>query len=121
MNCCILSGNLGANVTIGKTEKGQTIAKTSMYVRCNHSTDGEWHNLVAFDKTAEHMARFCKKGTTVTVYGEISPNKYTMNGETHYNPQLIVNQFEVTARGQNEKEGSSDAEGKKRSKVKSTS
>lgn len=114
MNCCILSGNLGANVTIGKTEKGQTIAKTSIHVRNNHSKKGEWHNLVAFDTVAEHMAKFCKKGSTVTVYGEVSPNKYVVNGEIHYNPQLIVNQFEVTARGQNEKEGEENAKAKKK-------
>jgi len=54
----------------------------------------EWHNLVAWGKTAELMAESLVKGNEIAVQGKLSSRSYEdKDGVTRYITEIIVSEF----------------------------
>ena len=47
-------------------------------------TKTEWHNIVAFGKTAENCGKYLKKGSKVLIDGDIRYESYEKGGEKKY-------------------------------------
>lgn len=47
-------------------------------------TRTEWHNIVAFSKTAEACGKYLKKGSKILLDGDIRYESYEKNGEKKY-------------------------------------
>lgn len=55
----------------------------------------EFHNCVAFDRTAEIAGEYLKKGALAGVEGRLQTSKYERDGNTFYRTQIIVEQLRL--------------------------
>ena len=74
-NRIVLIGNLGRDPEIRTTQSGTKLAKFSIAVTERDET--EWFNVVAFNKSAEIVERYLKKGNAVLVEGAFKSNTWT--------------------------------------------
>lgn len=79
-----LIGNLGQNPEVKELNGGKKVAKFSLATNEIYRnkagekvTDTQWHNLVAWGKTAEVIEKYLKKGSEVAVEGKILNRNYT--------------------------------------------
>ncbi len=100
-NSVQLIGHLGKNPEIKRLDSGKvltkvTIATNDYYKNASGEkiTDTQWHNLVAWGKTAENMNKFLKKGSEVCIQGKLTHRNYEdSNGVTRYFSEISVNEF----------------------------
>ena len=64
----------------------------------------QWHNLVAWGKKAEVMARILKKGNEVAIQGKLTHRTYEdKDGKTRYFSEVVVHDFlKITNLGEGE-------------------
>ena len=78
-----LVGNLGMNPEVKNLENGKKVAKVSMATHERYRnakgekiTETQWHNLVAWGKTASIIEKYLKKGSEITVTGKLVHRNY---------------------------------------------
>jgi single-strand DNA-binding protein len=100
-NSVQLIGNLGKDVVITNFDNGNkkaalTVATNEYYVNAKGEKvkQTEWHNLVAWGKTAELMADILSKGAEVAIHGKLTSRSYAdKDGSTKYITEVIVHDF----------------------------
>ncbi len=66
-------------------------------------TETQWHNLVAWGKTAEHMANTLSKGSEVAIQGKLVHRSYEdKDGNIRYTSEVKVNEFLKVSRQEKE-------------------
>jgi single-strand DNA-binding protein len=97
MNKAILIGRLGKDPESRFTQTNTQVVNfsiaTSKKVKGEEQT--EWHNIVAFSKTAEIAQQYLTKGSLVCVEGSITTSQYEKNGEKRYSTQIICDRLEM--------------------------
>lgn len=97
MNRVILIGRLTKDPEI-RTSGNYTIASFSIAVDRKFKRDGEpeadFFNCTAFNKTAEFVEKYCKKGTKMVVEGRIQNDNYEKDGVKHYGVKIMVDSLE---------------------------
>lgn len=96
-----LIGNLGNTPEIINLESGKKLAKFSVATNESYrNTKGEWvqetqwHNLVAWGKTAEVAEKYLNKGTEVAIEGKLTNKSYEdKNGVKKYITEIVVNEL----------------------------
>ncbi|HLU84441.1 MAG TPA: single-stranded DNA-binding protein [Vicingaceae bacterium] len=96
-----LIGNLGNTPEIINLESGKKLAKFSVATNESYrNTKGEWvqetqwHNLVAWGKTAEIAEKYLNKGTEVAIEGKLTNKSYEdKNGVKKYITEVVVNEL----------------------------
>ena len=96
-----LIGNLGSNPEIITLENGNKLAKMSLATNEHFKdkdgqkqTKTEWHNLVAWNKTAEIIEQFVAKGKEIAVEGKLSTRNYLdKDGHKRYITEVIVDEL----------------------------
>jgi single-strand DNA-binding protein len=109
-NSVHLIGNLGKDVEIKELASGGKRAKiilaTNDYYKNNKGeavTETQWHNLVAWGKTAELMASLLTKGSEVVIQGKLMHRSYEdKDGITRYTSEVKVNEFMKVSRQEKE-------------------
>ncbi len=100
-NSVHLIGNVGKEVEIINFETGNKKTSfslaTSDYYTNNQGEkvkQTEWHNLIAWGKSAEIMAKILRKGDEVAIQGKLTSRSYTdKNDVTRYVTEIVVNEF----------------------------
>jgi single-strand DNA-binding protein len=95
-----LIGNLGNNPEIIILESGKKVAKFSIATNENYKntqgekvTDTQWHNVVAWNKTAEIIEKYFEKGNEVAVEGKLTSRTYeTKEGDKRYITEVVCNE-----------------------------
>ncbi len=108
VNKVFLLGRLGKDPEIKATAAGMTIA-TFALATSDRQKDAqgawqdktEWHNLVAFGRTAEIVRDYCKKGKELFVEGRISTRSWDdkESGQKKYRTEILVNDLSFTGGG----------------------
>ena len=97
MNRVILIGRLTKDPEI-RTSGNYTIASFSLAVDRKFKREGEaeadFFNCTAFNKTAEFVEKYCKKGTKMVVEGRIQNDNYEKDGVKHYGVKIMVDSLE---------------------------
>ncbi|MCL4110064.1 UNVERIFIED_CONTAM: hypothetical protein GTU68_057294 [Idotea baltica] len=101
-NSVTLTGNLGKDVEILTLDSGAILARTAIATNNFYTnSDGEkiqeveWHNIVAWNKTAENMERLLRKGSRVTIQGMLKNESYKNNeGKMRYSTKVKINKFQ---------------------------
>lgn len=97
MNRVILIGRLTKDPEI-RTSGNCTIASFSLAVDRKFKREGEaeadFFNCTAFNKTAEFVEKYCKKGTKMVVEGRIQNDNYEKDGVKHYGVKIMVDSLE---------------------------
>ena len=96
-----LIGNLGNDPEIINLESGRTLAKFSIATNENYKnsegekvTETQWHNVVAWGKTAEIIEKYVTKGKEVVIEGKLTNRSYeTKEGEKRYVTEVVCNEL----------------------------
>jgi single-strand DNA-binding protein len=104
VNKVILLGNVGKDPEIRTTAGGMTVASFSLATaeRAKDQTGNwidktEWHNLVAFQRTAEIVRDYVKKGTQLFIEGKIQTRSWDdkESGQKKYRTEILVNDLQL--------------------------
>ena len=84
-----ISYSVGENSTAVATfflavERYSKSGKLTDYIRCK-----------AFNKTAEIIEKYCKKGKQISVIGEIHTSDYTKDGSKNYLTEVVARSIEL--------------------------
>ncbi|MFP5266423.1 MAG: single-stranded DNA-binding protein [Acidobacteriota bacterium] len=118
VNKVFLLGNVGKDPEIRTTPNGMTVASFSLATaerakdaQGNWTDKTEWHNLVAFQRTAEIVRDYVKKGTQIFVEGKIQTRSWDdkESGQKKYRTEILVNELSLLGGGAGRSEGGSSA------------
>ncbi len=117
VNKVILVGNVGKDPEIKFAASGNAVASFSLATtdrtkdQTGNWTDRtEWHNLVAFQRTAEIIRDYVKKGSKLYVEGRIQTSSWDdkETNQKRYRTEIIVNDLVLlSGRGEGESAASS--------------
>jgi len=96
-----LIGNLGKNPEVIILDSGKKLAKFSIATNESYKnaqgekvTDTQWHNVVAWNKTAEIVEKYLAKGNEVAVEGKLITRSYEdKEGAKKYITEVVVNEL----------------------------
>ncbi|KQC30327.1 single-stranded DNA-binding protein [Flagellimonas eckloniae] len=96
-----LIGNLGNDPEMVILENGNKLAKFSIATNETYKnsdgekvTDTQWHNVVAWGKTAEIVENYLVKGKEVAIEGKLTSLSYeTKEGEKRYITEIKCNEL----------------------------
>jgi len=96
-----LIGNLGNDPEIINLESGKTLAKFSIATNETYKnaegekvTDTQWHNIVAWGKTAGIVEKYLTKGKEVAVEGKLTSRSYDdKEGNKRYTTEVVCNEL----------------------------
>ena len=121
VNKVILVGNLGKDPELKYTPQGTAVAKFSLATSEKYKDKAgewqertEWHNLVAWARTAEVAAEYLKKGSSVFIEGRLRTDSWDdkETGQKKYRTEIIVNELVMLGgRGQGDSEGGGRSKG----------
>jgi len=111
-NSVQLIGNIGKDTNLVTFENGNkklslVIATNDYYTnnKGEKTQNTEWHNIIAWGKTAEMMAASLSKGNEVVIQGKLTSRSYTdKDGNTKYTTEVLVNEFFKIAKSPREVE-----------------
>lgn len=93
LNKVILIGNLGKDPELRKTKTGKSVANFSIatYEKQGEEKITQWHNIVAWEKTADNCAKYLAKGRQVYVEGKLQTSTYeTDSGEKRMKVEVVA-------------------------------
>jgi single-strand DNA-binding protein len=109
VNKVILVGNLGKDPEIKYTASGAAIANLTIATSdsWNDKQTGEkvekteWHRVVAFQRLAEIMGEYLKKGSQVYIEGKLQTRKWQdQSGQDRWTTEVVANDMQMLgARG----------------------
>ena len=100
-NKVTLIGNLGNDPDIKEFDTGKKLARLSIATNESYTNasgekikETQWHNLIAWGKTAEIMEKYLIKGSEVAVEGKLVNRNYTdKDGTKRYVSEVQVSDF----------------------------
>lgn len=97
LNKVILGGRLTADVELKQTPSGVSVCQFSLAVDRRYSKEGEkqtdFINCVAWRNTAEFLAKFFKKGSSICVVGQIQTRSWMdQNNQKRYATEVLVDE-----------------------------
>ena len=93
MNSVTLIGNLGKDPEVKVTPSGKKVCNFSLAT--NDRNDVSWHNITAWEKTAELCEQYLSKGSKVGIQGRIQYRSWeNENGVTQRATDIIADRVE---------------------------
>ncbi len=102
VNKVTLLGNVGKDPEIRSTGGGVMVASLTLATsdrqkdaQGNWQDKTEWHNLKAFNRTAEIVRDYVKKGSKLYIEGKITTNSWDdkETGQKRYRTEILVNEL----------------------------
>lgn len=96
-----LIGNLGVTPEIINLESGKKLAKFTLATNESYKTakgetikETQWHNMVAWGKTAELVEKYLTKGNEIAIEGKLTSRSYEDKaGVKKYVTEVVVNEW----------------------------
>ncbi len=96
-----LIGNVGMEPEIKTLESGKKLAKMSIATNETYKNnkgelvkETQWHNLIAWGKTAEIVEKLLKKGSEVAIEGKLIHRNYTdKEGQKRFITEIEINEL----------------------------
>jgi len=96
-----LIGNLGQEPEIITLESGRKLAKFSLATNDHYYnkqgdkvTDTQWHNIIAWGKTADIIEKYVNKGQEVAIEGKITSRSYDDHqGSKRYITEIVCSEL----------------------------
>jgi single-strand DNA-binding protein len=108
MNKVVLLGHVGKDPEIRATQGGTTVANLSL-ATADRQKQGEewvdkteWHNLVAFQRTAEVVRDYVEKGSQIMIEGKLQTRSWEdkESGQKKSRIEIIINDLTLLGGGQ---------------------
>jgi single-strand DNA-binding protein len=106
LNKVILIGKLGSDIDLRVVNGGAKVVNISLATtkrfkdrQGNRKEKTTWHNLVFWNKTAEQLEQYAKKGSELYVEGEFYDEEYTPQGASNSVKvkKVEVRHFQITS------------------------
>jgi len=105
-NSVNLIGNLGQNPEVTNLDKGGKLARFSVATNDRYKDKNgdwkdrtEWHNVIAWGKTAELCSKLLKKGSNVAIKGKLENDSYEdKEGNKRYVTRIQLREFMLVNR-----------------------
>lgn len=104
INKVILVGNLGADPETRYTPSGAAVANVSVATTDSwkdrqtgeQNEKTEWHKVVFFNRLAEIVGEYLKKGSQVYIEGRLQTRKWQdQNGQDRYTTEVVANDMQM--------------------------
>ena len=104
INKVILIGNLGADPEVRYTPNGNAVANLTLATSSGwkdkqsgeRQERTEWHRIVFFNRLAEIVGEYLKKGSKVYIEGSLRTRKWQdKNGVDRYTTEIIANEMQM--------------------------
>ena len=89
MNTVNLTGNLTRDPELRHTQSGKTLCRCGIAVNRTKDTV-DFFNLLAWDKTAEFISQWFKKGNGIEIVGRLQSSSYEKDGVKHTAVDVVV-------------------------------
>lgn len=93
MNIAILMGRLTRDPELKYTTGGKAYANFTLAVQ-KTKDEAEFIDCIAWEKTAENIAEYFRKGNRILIQGRLSVSSYEQNGEKRKFTRVLANSFE---------------------------
>ena len=93
MNVVMLMGRMTRDPELKYTSGGKAYANFTLAVQ-KTKDDAEFIDCVAWEKTAETIAEYFRKGRKILLQGRLNVSSYEQNGEKRKSTKVVVNSFE---------------------------
>ena len=129
VNKVILVGNLGKDPEVKYTPQGTAVARFSLATNERYKDKQgewqdrtEWHNIVAWQRLAEIVGEYVKKGSKIYIEGRLTTNSWEdqKTGEKKCRTEIVANDL-VLLSGRGESGGGDEGGGSFRRKESSGS
>jgi len=114
-----LIGRLGQAPEVKHLDSGKTVANFNLATNDNYKNakgelieNTEWHNLVAWGKTAEIIEKYVQKGSEIAIEGKLTNRSWEdKDGNKRYTTEILVNELLLLGEKKtNEKKGRKSAD-----------
>lgn len=97
VNVVNLAGRAGRDTEVKYFESGKSVSKVSIAVDNGRRDSTSWWNIEGWDKTAEVMANYVRKGSLVGVTGRLKLEKWQdrNSGADRTSPALAIDQLRL--------------------------
>ncbi|MEO2062282.1 MAG: single-stranded DNA-binding protein [Christiangramia sp.] len=110
-----LIGNVGNTPEIQHLDSGKKITSFSPATNDNYNNargekvqNTQWHNIVAWGKTAEIVEQYAGKGKEIAIEGKLTSRSYeTPEGEKKYVTEIVANEILLLGNAKNPNESNS--------------
>ncbi len=106
LNKAMIYGNLTRDPEMKALPSGMQVCSFSIATnRTYNDRDGkrqeavDYHNIVAFGKQADVIAKYLTKGSGVYVEGRLQTNSWEKDGVKQYRTEIVVDRFEFGPKG----------------------
>lgn len=98
-NKCILQGNITSQPELKQTATGTEVCNFSLAVNRKFAKQGEqsvdYINIVAFKHNATYICKYCGKGSSILVCGQLQTRNYTNSqGQKVYVTEIIAEEVQ---------------------------
>ena len=101
MNTITLLGRATSSIELKQTQAGKSVASFSLAVKRPYTKDTtDFHTVVAWDKTAELLAKYVNKGNQVCIRGYLTNREWTdKNGNKRISTEIIAEEIDFVGSG----------------------
>jgi single-strand DNA-binding protein len=108
VNRVILIGNLGKDPEVKFTPSGVPVAKFSLATNERFKDKGgewqdrtEWHNIIAWQRLAEIVGEYVKKGSKIYIEGRLQTSSWDdkQSGEKKYKTEIVASDLVLLSGG----------------------
>jgi len=93
MNIAILMGRMTRDPELRYTSNGKAYTTFALAVQ-KTKDEAEFIDCVAWEKTAENIAEYFRKGNRILIQGRLNVSSYEHNGEKRKFTRVLTNTFE---------------------------
>ena len=99
INSCVLVGRVTKDVQERRTQNGTPVVSFTLAVDRRKKEDGaDFINCIAWNKSAETIAKYVHKGDLFGVTGYIQTRSYEKDGRTNYATEVVTTGFQFLER-----------------------
>lgn len=97
LNSCSFIGRAGKDPEMKTLPSGKAVVNFSIGVSRKYKEvdETEWVNCTAFDKLAEIIGSYVKKGSQIYINGRMKTDKYQKDGKDAYITKIVVNEMQL--------------------------
>lgn len=97
-NKVILAGNITRDPELRVTQGGKSVCSFTIAVKRRFQDVTDFHDCVAWDKTAESISKYFYKGKEILVEGELQKRSYEKDGQKRWVSEVRVENFAFMGR-----------------------
>ncbi len=104
INVVIIDGYLGGDPEVKKTQSGKSVCNVSIAQTIkdkNGNQTTKWYRINAWERTADYLGGFCKKGDLILVEGRMDVHEYEQDGQKRTSQDIVANKISMERYGQN--------------------